>query len=46
LDVFFREEANHIRKGNAPAILTSLRHLCMNLLEQEPSKAGYIEETP
>lgn len=40
LDVVFREDANRIRKGNAPAILTSLRHLCMNLLEREPSKLG------
>ena len=38
LDVLFREDATRIRKGNAPAILTSIRHLCMNLLEQEPSK--------
>jgi len=37
LDVLFREDACRIRKGNAPAILTSVRHLCMNLLEQEPS---------
>jgi predicted transposase YbfD/YdcC len=40
LDVVFREDANRIRKGNAPAILTSIRHLCMNLLEREPSKLG------
>ncbi|MBK1725253.1 ISAs1 family transposase, partial [Thiocystis violacea] len=32
------EDACRIRKGHAPAILTSIRHLCMNLLEQEPSK--------
>jgi len=38
LDVVFREDANRIRKGNAPAILTTIRHLCMNLFEQEPSK--------
>ncbi|MBK1722821.1 ISAs1 family transposase, partial [Thiocystis violacea] len=38
LDVLFREDACRIRKGHAPAILTSIRHLCMNLLEQEPSK--------
>lgn len=40
LDVVFREDATRIRKGNAPAILTSIRHLCMNLLEQEASKQG------
>jgi predicted transposase YbfD/YdcC len=37
LDVLFREDANRIRKGNAPAILTAIRHLCMNLFEQESS---------
>lgn len=38
LDVVFDEDASRIRKGNAPAILTSIRHLCMNLFEHEPSK--------
>lgn len=38
LDVVFDEDASRIRKGNAPAILISIRHLCMNLFEQEPSK--------
>jgi predicted transposase YbfD/YdcC len=38
LDVVFDEDASRIRKGNAMAILTSIRHLCMNLFEQEPSK--------
>ena len=38
LDVVFGEDASCIRKGNAPAILTAIRHLCMNLFEQEPSK--------
>ncbi|NEV65460.1 ISAs1 family transposase, partial [Thiorhodococcus minor] len=38
LDVLFREDANRITKGHAPAILTGIRHLCMNLFEQEPSK--------
>lgn len=38
LDVLFREDANRIRKGNAPAILTAIRHLCMNLFEQESSE--------
>jgi len=33
----FREEASRIRRGNAPAIMTAIRHLCLNLLEQEPS---------
>jgi predicted transposase YbfD/YdcC len=38
LDVVFDDDASRIRKGNAPAILTSIRHLCMNLFEQQPSK--------
>jgi predicted transposase YbfD/YdcC len=38
LDVVLGDDASRIRKGSAPAILTSIRHLCMNLFEQEPSK--------
>jgi hypothetical protein len=38
LDVVFGEDASRIRPGNAPAILISIRHLRMNLFEQEPSK--------
>ncbi len=38
LDVVFDDDASRIRKGNAPAIMTSIRHLCINLFEQEPSK--------
>lgn len=37
LDVIFGEDASRIRKGNAPAIMTTIRHLCMNLFEREPS---------
>ena len=37
LDVVFREDTSPIRKGNAPAIMTAIRHLCMNLWEREPS---------
>jgi predicted transposase YbfD/YdcC len=37
LDVTFGDDASRIRKGHAPAIMTSIRHLCMNLFEQEPS---------
>lgn len=37
LDVVFGEDACRIRKGHAPAILGAIRHLCMNLFEQEPS---------
>jgi predicted transposase YbfD/YdcC len=38
LDVVFREDENRIRKGNAPAIMTAIRHLCLNLFQHEPSK--------
>jgi|APHig6443718053_1056840.scaffolds.fasta_scaffold70919_1 predicted transposase YbfD/YdcC len=38
LDVIFGEDASRIRKGNAPAIMTTIRHLSMNLFEHEPSK--------
>ena len=37
LDVAFREDASRIRKGNAPAIMTAIGRLCMNLFEREPS---------
>jgi len=37
LDVVFRDDASRLRKGNAPAIMTNIRNLCMNLFEQEPS---------
>ena len=38
LDVVLGEDARRIRTSHAPAILASIRHLCMNLFEQEPSK--------
>jgi len=38
LDVIFREDASGIRKANAPATMMAIRHLSLNLLEQEPSK--------
>ncbi|MBK1720398.1 ISAs1 family transposase [Thiocystis violacea] len=38
LDVIFGDDASRLRKGNAPAIMTTIRHLCLNLFEQEPSK--------
>ncbi len=37
LDVVFGDDASRIRKGNGPAIMTTVRHLCMNLFEQEPT---------
>jgi len=38
LDVTFSEDASRIRKGNGPAMMTSIRHLCLNLFEREGSK--------
>ncbi|MFZ0258263.1 MAG: ISAs1 family transposase, partial [Gammaproteobacteria bacterium] len=37
LDVVFREDESRIRKGHAPANMTAIRHLCLNLLRQEAS---------
>jgi hypothetical protein len=37
LDVVFREDESRIRKGNAPAIMTAICHLCVNLFQKEPS---------
>ena len=36
-DVLFNEDASRIRKGHAPAIMTTIRHLAMNLCEQDAS---------
>ena len=36
----FKEDSSRIRKCNAPAILTGIRHLCMNLFQKEPSKTS------
>lgn len=38
LDVVFREDDNRIRKGNAATIMTTIRHVCVNLFQQEESK--------
>jgi predicted transposase YbfD/YdcC len=37
LDVVFGNDASRIRKGQGPAIMTSIRHLCMNLFERGAS---------
>lgn len=37
LDVILGDDASRIRKGNGPAMMTSIRHLCMNLFERESS---------
>lgn len=38
LDVTLSEDQSRIRKGNGPAMMTSIRHLCINLFEREGSK--------
>ncbi len=38
LDVTFREDESRIRKGNAPTIMTTLRHICLNLFQKQVSK--------
>jgi len=38
MDVVLQEDVSRIRKGSAPAIMTTIRHLCLNLFQKEPSK--------
>lgn len=38
LDVVMREDDCRIRIGNAPTIFSTLRHICLNLFQIEPSK--------
>lgn len=40
LDVTFREDANRIRKGFAPAIMTTIRHICINLFQKSNKKGS------
>jgi len=44
LDVIFGDDASRIRKGNGPAIMTSIRHLCLNLFEREPSSLSMAKK--
>jgi len=44
LDVVFGDDVSRIRKGHAAAIMTSIRHLCMNLFQQEPSSLSLAKE--
>jgi predicted transposase YbfD/YdcC len=44
LDVVLGDDASRIRKGNGPAIMTSIRHLCMNLFEQESSSMSLAKK--
>ena len=40
----FGKDASRIRKGNGSAIMTSIRHLCMNLFEKERSKLSLAKK--
>jgi len=40
LDVIFREDASRIRTHNSPQNMTVLRHIALNILKQDPSKAS------
>lgn len=44
LDVVLGDDASRIRKGNGPAIMTSIRHLCMNLFERERSSMSLAKK--
>ena len=44
LDVVFGDDASRIRKGHGPAIMTSIRHLCMNLFERESSSMSLAKK--
>lgn len=44
LDVVLGDDASRIRRGNAPAIMTSIRHLCMNLFERERSSMSLAKK--
>ena len=44
LDVVFGDDASKIRKENGPAIMTSMRHLCMNLFDRETSSLSLAKK--
>ena len=44
MDVVLREDVSRIRKGNAPSIMTSIRHLVLNLFQKEPSKLSLAKK--
>ena len=44
LDVVFGDDTSRIRKGHGPAIMTSIRHLCMNLFEREASSMSLAKK--
>lgn len=44
LDVVFREDESRIRKGNAPAIMTMTRHLCMGLFDFDTTQGSLAKK--
>lgn len=44
LDVLFREDANRIRQGNAPTIMTIIRHLCMGLIDADTTHTSLAKK--
>jgi predicted transposase YbfD/YdcC len=44
LDVLFHEDANRIRRGNAPTIMTTIRHLCLGLCDADSSRGSLAKK--
>jgi len=44
LDVVFREDESRIRKGNAPAIMTTIRHLCLGLFDADATPGSLAKK--
>ena len=44
LEVIPGDDASRIRKGNGPAMMTSIRYLCMNLFECESSSMSLAKK--
>jgi hypothetical protein len=44
LDGVFGDDARRIRQGNAPAMMTSIRPLCLNLFDPEPSSRSLAKK--
>lgn len=44
LDVILGDDASRVKKNNGAPILTSIRHLCMNLFEQESTKMSLAKK--
>jgi predicted transposase YbfD/YdcC len=41
LDVNFREDTNRVYKDHAPANLSIIRHMALNLIRQDPAKGSF-----